>query len=214
MIKKYDEFLITEKYDEKENLVEYLVNKMNPKPANVVQDIKDIFLEYNDQGIDLEDIELCVMQSNNEPITVYYPLPTPSSRSGKVYHHPSYGNKEVDEKILKILSKSDKIYYSITFGMDTNRAKFIQNVEYSTKVDWGKEDVQFMFKLVHECADELYNRLNDMYKINKIQSSCYHPNYEFDTANSSNYNGWKNCDPIPDISLKAIKVSWILEISN
>jgi hypothetical protein len=34
---------------------------MYPNCADVAQDIKDVFLEWTDDGIELEDVELCVL---------------------------------------------------------------------------------------------------------------------------------------------------------
>lgn len=198
-------------YYGRENATKLLIDKMNPPCEEVATDITDIFLEYTDQGIELDMVELVVLNPKSIfPFGVYYPLGW-QGKTGKKYYYPTYGEIDVDNKITSIINKTDKLYYDLTFEYDYREAVKNSRGEshidgYRGGVDWDNESFKHIFSLVHECADYIFKRLNNMYKINVISSICYIPM-------NSNDDAWEKCEPVPNKDIKTTKIQWILEIS-
>ena len=187
-------------YHKKIELTNKYLDKMNPDVDVVSQDINDIFLEWIDDGIVLDKIELCVTDKDSDSIsdmdiyTVYYPGDKKKSL---------YPNEKTNSKICSLIKKNKNLFYNINFGSNIlDRAKKIQDVNYTTMVDWDADDIKHLYSIVKECADDMYSRLSDMYSIKLIKSSCYLPKS----------NTWVKCDAVPEEDCG--RVSWVLEINK
>jgi hypothetical protein len=211
-------------YDYYKKVIQNHVDKMNPKCVDVSQDIKDIFLEWTDDGIELNDIQLCVQKPGGYgfPFAVYYPLGWQTYKRGNPDNgltDPSYFTTyggDVHEKITKIMENQDKLYYNITFGTDVSeKAKKIQGVRWSREVNYDADDIKHLFDMVGECADDLFKRLNSMYNIKVIESVCYlveEPIGEPDDKGVIENKSWVKCKPIPE--KRTSKISWVFEINK
>ena len=200
-------------YNNRKKLTKEIVDNMNPKCEDVAQNIKDVFLEWVDDGIEFDDVELCVLNPGSHTLSVYYPLGWQTYKRGNPdngltdpSYYPSYGSIETDNKISSTITKTGKLYYNVTFGSDIlRRAKKIKDVKYTSEIDWDDEDIKHLFDIVKECADDMYHRLNSMYNIKVIESTCYL--VEDDVSEP-----WAKCKPIPE--QRTSKICWILEISK
>jgi hypothetical protein len=185
-------------------LVQSIVDQMSPKPDFICQEIEEIFESWKDEGVEFDDIELVALENDGDGITVYYPL----GWKGRVesHYHPTFGSKDTDELITKILKKNPQVYYDITFGIDlSGKAKSLTGAKYFQDIDWNSEVLDPFYDTMRQCASELWSRLNSMYSIECMSSKCYIPG----TGASS----WSKCDPQIG-NVKTGKISWILKIND
>lgn len=188
----------------RKELVQSIVDQMSPKPDVICQEIEEIFESWKDEGVEFDDIELVALKNDGDEITVYYPL----GWKGRVekHYHPTFGNKDSDELITKILKKNPQVYYDITFGVDiSGKAKSLTGAKYFQDIDWNSEVLDPLYDTMKQCAGELWSRLNSMYSIECMSSKCYIP--------GTGAAPWSKCDPqIGDV--KTGKISWILKIND
>src|ERR1035437_7655703 len=185
-------------YNKRIKITQNYIDNFMPDCKEITQSILDIFEEWKDEYLEME-IELAIPNNGGYPITVYYPLDDE--------HYPIFGGHEVDDKISSYLDKKRKIYYSIDIAYRDclDSIKKIQNVRYLHEIDWKNENIKYLFDLTKKCADDIFNRLNKMYKIKVINSKCFVPEEPVEGGNS-----WKKCKPnLSDIN-NATKVSWLL----
>lgn len=188
--------------EKRELVVQSIVDEMDPKPEIICEEIIEIFESWKDEGVEFENIELVTLEKDGDEISVYYPLGW-SGRSGKKYYHPSFGNMDVDKRIVSLLEKNNQLYYSISFGVDIlSRAKAITGATYYQDIDWESEKLDPLYNTMKEVATELWGRLNSMYNIECVKSRCFMPK-----------ENWKDCEPTLG-DLKAGKISWILKIND
>lgn len=185
--------------DEFRKFTQELVDSMSPSPIDVSYEIKDIFLECEDDGIELDDIRLSIPgKTYGVPYSVYYPLGCKYIKGNL-----SIYSSDTNSKILQVIKKNGKLYYEVTFGVDIyNIGKKLQNCKIG-EIDYNDDNIKKLFDLVGECAEETFNRLSSMYDIKIIESNCFIPSD----------GDWVKCDPIPTQTNKS-KISWLLDINQ
>jgi len=186
-------------YDEFRKVTQELVDSMSPSSSEVSYEIKDIFLEWEDDGIELDEIRLSIPgKTYGNPYSVYYPLVSKYIKSNfSIY------SSDTNSKILQTIKKDGKLYYELTFGVDMyNIGKKLQNCTLG-EIDYSDENIKKLFDLVGECAEETFYRLSSMYDIKIIESTCFIPSD----------GDWVKCDPIPTQTNKS-KISWLLDINQ
>ncbi len=213
-IKKYNESnskdisgdrrTLNEIYELRKELVDKILKEMNPNPVDVVQDIQDIFLEWNDLGISLDTIFLSTpyRKMDNQGFQVYSPLGW--KYRSEINYHLSCRDIISERQIVSFMQENNKLYYDIEFGVDeVSSPEYTDYNDESQIVRYDKANQRG--KLVRDCSESISERLKKMYNnVNFIKGESYSRGY------------WV---PRPTFRLapthvKATRVFWLVEISN
>ena len=142
-----------------ENYFDDFKNKELDKIESVFQDLSDMMVDWEDQGI---ETEYKLITNPREYLTYVI-----AKYNNEIEFH-KYTYKNLEKNAIKSLDKGG-YWYKLTFGFDIYQiAKIIKNfdsiTDSLTDIDYDDSDIIEYSTKLKECYDEVYNRILVVFK--------------------------------------------------
>ena len=128
--------------------IDYFKNQELDKIKSVFQDLSDMMVDWEDQGI---ETEYKLITDPREYLTYII------AEYNNEIEFKTYTSKNLEKNAIESLDKGG-YWYKLTFGFDIFKIKGTQDIHF------GKPDIMEYSAKLKECYDEVYNRILVVFK--------------------------------------------------
>lgn len=133
--------------------------KESDKIENVFQDLSDIMVNWEDQGI---ETKYKLITNPREYLTYII------AEFNDEIEFKTYTSKDLEKNLIESLDKGE-FWYKLSFGFD------IYNIKGTMDIDFDKPDIIEYPTKLKECYDEVYNRILVAFNPKDIHTEVFNP---------------------------------------